>query len=210
LYPSATLTHDYTFLTKYPPYGGTAEISPTVGFFDDTPFTIFITNWQSDFPPVQYQVWQADGPDSEVPSIQITDDWVNAEFSYTFKATSSDPFIVIITDASQEVVMQVVSASISANPTLTSNSGQNGESNSELISKIEESESNLSKKYDYMQLLATSSESESSVYLLDTIEKDIDLYKNRKSKSKFVAAEGSSILSKVLASDNSIEDEQIS
>mmetsp|Transcript_29257 Transcript_29257/g.28363 ORF Transcript_29257/g.28363 Transcript_29257/m.28363 type:complete len:107 (+) Transcript_29257:3082-3402(+) len=106
--------------------------------------------------------------------------------------------------------MQVVSASISANPTLTSNSGQNGESNSELISKIEESESNLSKKYDYMQLLATSSESESSVYLLDTIEKDIDLYKNRKSKSKFVAAEGSSILSKVLASDNSIEDEQIS
>ncbi len=57
LYPNANLTKTVSFKTKYPPYGGTAKITPNAGNLNETDFTIYISNWQSDNQPIEYQVW---------------------------------------------------------------------------------------------------------------------------------------------------------
>ncbi|CDW85845.1 UNKNOWN [Stylonychia lemnae] len=95
-------TQTFTFTTQKPPQNGTASITPTSGYVNETLLTITILNWQSSNKPIKYKVFPFKDVTKE-PTLALTDDWISDNTPYRFTPNDTNYYQVQITDNSGEL-----------------------------------------------------------------------------------------------------------
>jgi hypothetical protein len=140
-----------SFQTSRPPFGGQAAVVPLSGFVAETQFNISISQWQTTKGPVKYRVWSTQTSFGLKPKSLLSNQWLNASQVFSFYATSTNPFLIEISDQTNEVFLYKLSAVIKVK---ASNTTINGTVNSTtMIQQMESYSSDYGLKYAYMDTI---------------------------------------------------------
>lgn len=77
-------------------------MDPESGYYPDTLFTIWISDWITLLPEIVYRVWSSESADASVLGEKISNDWVLGNESVSFYPTNTNPIIIEISDSTYE------------------------------------------------------------------------------------------------------------
>ena len=100
--PKLTHFQEIQFATKAPPHGGSVVVQPSRGYIG-TPFTLVVRGWESDNPPIFFDVYQTYNIEGTRKGRIINREGpIPAGKLYQYTAANVNPVIVEVYDDSGE------------------------------------------------------------------------------------------------------------